>query len=367
MTNEKKFVAIPNRVFAFESNSFLTNDEIEVFYQLCVNATARNPRLAKVNVALLNDIIEFDISNSSRSKKRVRDALLCLQEKGYIKMAFSDSGLKNTTYLEVSLPAPTDQLYKEKVKSGSWTYMGFTKVTDEMYERAETIDQLKVLIYVDWRSFSQAEEEVKYAISYKEWEAVLGVSHATAVNIIKDCEREGLIYVKHGQYYTTLDGQVRQETNEYSIKEPSERKPVDLAKQLELSSHFESLRQKSSERRKHNWFDIDAYINEDDMYIFLTTSCSVLKESAERRSGNIRQSGKGQSLDDALAKAQNRIEREEKDRRLQQQRDEEELAKMEERLDREHVYGNRNHQVNDMSFLFEAEDQKRNDDDLPFL
>jgi hypothetical protein len=113
---------------------------------------------------------------------------------------------------------------------------------------------------------------------------------------------------------------------------------------------------------------MDAYINEDDMYILLTTNCSILKDSAEKRSSNISQSKKGKiSIDDATHKAQKRLEREERERRLQQQRDEEELEKWEEEQAREHVYSTRKRQANDFSFLFEGKEQKQQEDDLPFL
>ncbi|QGS68704.1 hypothetical protein CV093_10170 [Oceanobacillus sp. 143] len=86
-----------------------------------------------------------------------------------------------------------------------------------MYTKSNTIEQFKVLIYVKWRSFSNSKKKQSYAISYREWESVLKVSHQTAVKIIEQCCEDGLIKKERGEYYTNCDGEIRQETNKYQI------------------------------------------------------------------------------------------------------------------------------------------------------
>jgi hypothetical protein len=361
MKKEKElFVAIPNCMFAFDSDFFVTNEELIVFYQLAYNVTARNPKVSKVNIELLNSLIEFDKSNPSRGKQKIKDALLGLHEKGYINIRFSDSKLKNATFIEARLPDLAEPIYANEITSGSWTYKGFTGVTHDMYERASTIEQLKVLIYVKWRSFSNIEKKVNYAISFQEWESVLDVSHTTAIKIIESCVTDGLIAKQRGQYYMTFDGQTRQETNKYKVIEEVAEKPLDIAKEINTRIKSIELDDKSTESRSHNWFNNDSYINEDDCYVYLTTTCNVLNEHAIRRINGVRKNNNGrQIIDNLLKKAEIRIQRERKDEKLRKERAERELIELMELEQRTLIKSTKKRYKDDISLFLDDEPVKR--------
>lgn len=330
------FVAIPNRMFAFDTEYFTTKEELIVFYQLGLHVTARDPRISIVNIELLNAELELDRSHPTRGKKKIEQALLGLHDKGYIKMTFSGTKLKYTTHLTVKLPEMSDPVYTHEITSGSWKYKGFVEVTDDMFVRTKNIDQFKVLIYVKWRSFLYSKDKLKYAISYMEWESVLDVSHATAVKIIDDCVKEGLI-VKHvGQYYTTLGGEPRQETNRYDVKEEKEQNNLDIVKAVNVVLHSDELNGKTIEKRKHQWFIMDSRINVDDMVVYLTTDCSVLKEHAEKRITGISKNENGkESMESLIRKAHQTIRKEEVEKKLQDKRGLEKMAEMKELWERE--------------------------------
>jgi len=154
-----------------------------------------------------------------------------------------------------------------------------------------------VLIYVKWR------EGINYAISYSEWEQVLGVSHTTAVKILKECSLNGMIVKERGQYYLNSNGETRQETNKYKINTVPDKKP-DEEKELNTKVKSWSSKNITSEERDSNWFKtgVESKLEYNDMYIYLTTKCNVLKEHAQKRINGLNNSEGGQNLVESLMK-----------------------------------------------------------------
>ncbi|MGG1400169.1 hypothetical protein ABE288_20455 [Bacillus salipaludis] len=351
------FVAIPNRMFAFETECYATNEELMVFYQLGILVTARNPRVAIANIELLNSELEFDRSNQSRGKQKVREALLSLHDKGYIILTFSDSKLKNNTHITVELPdTKSDPIYTQEILSGSWKYKGFTEVTHDMFDRSRTIDQFKVLIYVKWRSFSNTKDRIEYAISFQEWASILKVTHATANKLIDGCVEDGLIVKHSGQYYTTFDGKIRQETNRYVVKEEEEQKPFDIIKEVNISLHYDNLKVKSKEKRKHNWFTPNSKINDNDVYVYKTTNCLYLREHAKKRIDAISMNENGKKMiENFFEKANQRLKKEEQEKKVQEERDKEMVAQFEDDRFRKWKY-KKTKASNDISDILSYED-----------
>ena len=306
---EEKYVQIPNKMFAFATEYYATSDELFVFYHIGRIVQARNPYLVLTSIDMLHTITILDYGNPSRGKSRVKKALHGLQDKGYIKLTFEGS-LKNSSLVEITLPSSDDKIYKESVKSGSWTYYGYTEVRDSLLEKAENIEQIKVLIYVEWR---QGIKDIDYAVSYTEWEQVLGVSHTTAVKILKECTQKGMIVKKRGQYYLDSNGETRQETNQYMINTAPEKEP-DFEKEFNFTVKSLNSRVNTSEERDSNWFKTgnESKLDANDMYIYLTTKCSLFKEHAEKRINGLNNSGDGgQNLVTSLMKKANeRLDRE---------------------------------------------------------
>jgi hypothetical protein len=300
--NEEKFVAMPNCMFAFDTEFYVTDEEFLLFYYLGTIVQVRNPQLVLTNIELLTSImVSFD-SNSSRRKSKIKKALLSLESKGYISITHTSSEIKNTTSLEICLIDLKHPIYTNSVQSGAWTYKGFTQITENMCSSVENGKQLKIISYVSWRS------KIDYAISYNEWEQVLDVSHQTAINLISECQKKGLIIKHRGDYYITASGEIRQETNSYEINNKKSTE-FNLAKEINTFAKSETKSMMSIETRPNNWFETgdESWLTENDFYIYLTSKCSVLKEHAAKRIAGIQKSvGGAQKIKNKMEKAKKR-------------------------------------------------------------
>ncbi|MCQ6264517.1 hypothetical protein M1K46_02400 [Fictibacillus sp. WQ 8-8] len=321
------FVQIPNKMFAFGSEYFVTNDELLVYYHLAVNVSARDTKKVITNIELLHSMIELEKSNKTRGKNRIRVALLNLKNKGYIQFNCLDSALKNTSYLEVRLFNTDNSIFVDKVRCSNWTYYGFTEITHEFYVKANNPEQFKVLIYTKWRSFINSDKPSNYRISYDEWESILNVSHQTAVKIIKSCVENGLIIKERGQYYLDSIGKPKQQTNKYTLNKESNNGKGSASLVEEVSE--------STENRSHQWFTRNSILNVNDMYIYLTTDCETLKQLAAKRIEGISKSSNGkQSMEKLMNEAQAKINRDGIDAKLVQLQEEEQRKEIIEELSR---------------------------------
>ncbi|MEK4346726.1 hypothetical protein [Paenibacillus sp. FSL P4-0184] len=297
------YVAIPNRMFAHETEYFTTNDEYLVFYHIGTLVSARNPNLAHLNIELLNSIIMLDENNLPRGKNRIKVALLGLHSKNYINLDFKDDKLKYNTMLDIFFPNTEHPIYTEAVESGGSKYKGFTAVTDDMFYSTNSVIELKVLTYVEWRS------KISYSIAYSEWECVLDVCHQTAVNIISDCNNKGLIKKHRGDYFTTSSGDIRQETNKY-YRKSIEQEPIFEKKENTVLKLMKSSSE-STETRLHKWFS-DEFLDENDMYVYITTTCDLIKKQAKKRIDAISKNASGKPrMDKLLKRANEKLKKEE--------------------------------------------------------
>lgn len=309
MSMNNPFVAFPMKMYAYETKYFASDDEFLVFFHIGRLVSARNPLIAFVNVELLHPMIQFDRTNDSRNKKRILNAILGLQSKNYIKIEQPEQDAKNTTLLTITLPHVEDSIYTSVVYSGGSKYSGFTPVTDTMFGMADTVKELKVLIYTDWRG------KINYSVSYREWADVLGVSSQTAVNLIESCREKGFISKHRGDYYKADDGSIRQETNRYFVKHSV---GGDWNPDKEMNTALKSMKSKqnSTETRPHKWFTKD-FIVENDMYVYLTTKCDVLKEHAKSRINGVSTSPSGKEIMEKLrTKTMKKIEQHQQIRRV---------------------------------------------------
>ncbi|WP_339181825.1 hypothetical protein [Paenibacillus sp. FSL R5-0701] len=288
---KEPYVPIPMKMFAYETHYFASDDEFLVFFHIGRLVSARNPLVAIVNVELLHSIIQFDKTNDSRNKKRIVNAILGLQSKGYINID-PISDLKYTTYLEITLPHLDNNIYTTPVYSGGSNYRGYLSATDTMFTKTDSAREFKVLIYTAWR------QNIKYSIPFSEWASVLGISSQTAVTLIETCREKGIISKQRGEYYTKPDGSIRQETNRYSVQTKN-KDEWNSNKEMNKALKSMSSEQKSFETRTHNWFT-DKYLDKDDMYVYLTTKCEILEEHALARIKGISKSPSGKAKMDKL-------------------------------------------------------------------
>ncbi|MEK4245288.1 hypothetical protein MKZ20_08085 [Psychrobacillus sp. FSL K6-2684] len=345
---EENYVQIPNKMFAFDTEYYATNDELFIYYHLGKIVQARNPILILTSIDMLNELTILDQSNLSRGKSRIKNALLGLQAKGYISFE-CDVPLKNTSLIKVYLPNKEDKVFKEKVKSGSWTYYGYTEVRESLLAKAEKIEHIKVLIYVKWR---EGIKGIEYAISYSEWEKVLGVSHSTAVKLLNECSQKGMIVKHRGDYYITANGETRQETNRYKVRPDVVSGKFDLQKEVNTIVNSVDLEIKSSEKRKSNWFKTgeESKLHVNDFYIYLTTECTILKTHAKKRIEGLKKSETGlQFYIHTMSKAQEKISLETRDKLIEKVKDEQMMLDMLDDLERPTVSWKQQTNKNDLS------------------
>ncbi|WP_336882265.1 hypothetical protein [Priestia koreensis] len=305
MSKKPQYVSIPNKAFAFETDYYLENDELLVYYHVCCCVSARNPLLTLINVDMLSELITFQDNNTARKKKRIRDAVVNLHEKGYFSLSTKEEKIKNSTLLNIHLFHDKTPLFELKVRSGSWNYKGYTQIYDEEFNRVSTPEEFKVLIYTKLRSFENLKEDkCKYAISFFEWASVLKVTHATAVKIINQCVENKIIIKHSGEYYLTTLGKVRQDTNKYELKTETEFE--DSEHEVETQAPDDDIYvkeyHKSTEQSTHGWFykKSNYRLTPNDMVVYFTTECNVLKKHAEKRIRAVSKSSKGKAAMDNL-------------------------------------------------------------------
>jgi hypothetical protein len=290
VTREMKkgnYVQIPNKIFAFDSEYFMTNDELSVYFMLCRMVSARNHQKVECNIELINSKIDFRYSDESKNKNIIKKALTGLHEKKYIILSFSDDKLNNNTLLSVYIA----KIYSEVVMSGNLKFKGYTEVYDDMYDACKgNIQHLKVLIYVDWRS------QIGFDIPLSQWEKVLDVSNKTAVKILDECITAKIINKERGQYYVE-NGKPRQETNSYSVVSEEDREIKEdikpsFTKKVNTMVNASMRREESNEQRSHKLFGNDK-LNGNDYFVWITTECPILKEHGNKRFNAIANKSEG--------------------------------------------------------------------------
>ncbi|GGA11903.1 hypothetical protein GCM10008018_66210 [Paenibacillus marchantiophytorum] len=300
--SNEKFVKTPMRMLAYASPSYATDDEIAVYYEIVYHASARDVSISNVNVDLLYARLQWDSKSISRGKKRIIDALAGLSQKGFISIDCNGEEIKATTYLVIRTPRNRSKLFDEKVVSDGTVYTGWTPVTELIMKIAKADEKnigqrLKVLTYVLWRN------NIQYAVSFDEWANVLKVSPSTAKRIIKSLKGEGIIKVKSGVYYTDDYGNVRQEINQYSVNDEPEAdedgyKPTITQRHSKLMKVADLLMATTDRRmtKRINLFEYGSELSEDDMYIYLTTECLLVKEWGKKRFNAISKNASGKEM-----------------------------------------------------------------------
>ncbi|WP_195536195.1 hypothetical protein [Bacillus paralicheniformis] len=212
MIEKQFYVMFPLKMFSYENKGFIDKNETDallVFFILGKLSNFHERTLTFCNVEMLESQLEFDPKNKQRSKKRVGDALLVLESKGYIKMTY-EGELTKAPLIEVE----TIQEHEDSVSGGS-TFSGYVKVFENVFQLADSDGKLfKILVYTLWR------QNIDYSISYKEWSKVLGIAESTTKRVLKEYKEQGKIVVQNGSYYRDERGQVKQEMNKYSVPIP---------------------------------------------------------------------------------------------------------------------------------------------------
>lgn len=292
---EEKFVRIPLKMFAYGTEHYVTDDEIAVYYELGFHCWGRDVSVSNINVELLHARLEWH-----NGKNRIIEALSGLRTKNYI--AYNCDDVKAITYLTINMPRVKSKLYEDKVKVGGTTYTAWEGINETIMnackqDKANTGRRLKVLTYVLWRS------KIGYRIAYEEWENVLQVSESTAKRLIKRLKEEGLINVVSGKYYTDLFGNVRQEINKYDVtkskvEDENSYKPTETEKHRKMMKVAELLLKTTDERvhKRTNLLEYGSTLDVEDMVIYMTTECLIVKKIGKERYNAISKSLEGREM-----------------------------------------------------------------------
>lgn len=309
------YVEIPNKMFAYETEFYVDEYELYIYYIVAKNVLAWDTKCTRTSIDLLYQLIGLYDTNESRAKKKIKESLLKLKDKGYFEFE-CPSSFKNSKLLTINLFDNNSEIFTKKISTDHSNYLGYTKVDEELIKRANNLYQIKILTYIVWR------KGIEYSISYAEWASVLGVSDTTAKQMIARACEENLITKKRGKYYLNAEGEPRQQMNSYSVKE-QKNKTINSNKEENIKMRDAGAKLVCSEKRKHNWYDSNSKINEDDVYIYLTSESSVLKERAEKRMNAISQASPGGNsmISEFIRKANQRIHNDEMVGRLEEVND----------------------------------------------
>lgn len=281
--------------FAYSSQYKLTQDEFYIYCYLYTNRTYEEYVLTSVD--LIHQTLNISFSNKeSSNKKIIMNCLLNLKQKGII--SFEADQFKNNTALHIT----------------------FNEIEAKGYEG---------ISYEKFRSFKNATDCYIYfcvaryqklngfEASYNDWVSVLNVSRKTAIEIIEDVCKRGIIYKEIGRYTDEeiRSNQKKQEKNRYYIQKVEQKENVANKSATSSKETVQTVQENDitnanneQEQREHNWYVKGSQLTANDLYIYLTTNDEKLKKQAEARINAISKNEKGKYIvKSLLGKAQEKV------------------------------------------------------------
>lgn len=212
--NKNSFGVIPNRMFAWGTSSWCSNDEKMVYLELWFSqlisemGESTDNKVITTNIDMLTHRLDWrTASRESIGYNRVVNSLNSLRNKGYIIFKGEDLSTRNLkTFDIIILGMDYDTVVEINVdwSEKSRRFQGYSKLmADEYNMLKEDKYDLTLYLYAKWR------ENVGYKISYCEWANVLGVSERHVKRIISTTE---VLTKVQGQFNKELS---KNETNSY--------------------------------------------------------------------------------------------------------------------------------------------------------
>lgn len=247
-TKEPKFVGFPIKMYAFEHEGLFVvqKDENAFMLYFLLGVQSQNywnwGRLETTVVTLSK---QLPLKNKeSDNRKEIRRLLQVLHNKSWIKINMNDDSLEYDSLLTINMVDLGSPYVMDVVCSQNYKHTGWLKVTQEMFDACRgNARHLRAMVYAEWRMFRNQENEGEYRISLNEWEKVMGISHATAVKLVKELNDLDLVHKERGAMYQDENGQPKRETNLYTVvseEERQERNEVDKNEQYS-SEHQENI------------------------------------------------------------------------------------------------------------------------------
>lgn len=305
---KEKFVRIPMKMFAYGTEHYVTDDEIAVYYELGYHCWGRDVSISHINVELLHARLKWN-----NGKNRIIKALSGLKTKNYIFYNCDD--VKATSYLTVNMPKERSKLFEEevvvdeKLKLTGWTGITESIMNICKQDKVKTGQRLKVITYIMWRANLKKTCDFTYRISFPEWANVLQMTERQANRVIDSLKRGKIIRVTSGAFYYDNNNLIRQEINKYDVPElkaedDSDYKPTMLDKKRKVAAVAELLLNTIDERVKvrSNLFEYGSTLSVEDMVIYLTTECKLVKEYGVKRFNSLSKTESGKAMVESWTK-----------------------------------------------------------------
>lgn len=282
------FIKCYNSFADYSSQYKLTQDEFYIYCYLYTNRTYEEYVL--ISVDLIHQTLNISFSNKeSSNKKIIMNCLLNLKQKGII--SFEADQFKNNTALHITFN-------EIEVK-------GYEGISYEKFRSFKNATDCYIYFCV-----ARYQKLNGFEASYNDWASVLNVSRKTAIEIIEDVCKRGIIHKEIGGYTDEeiRSNQKKQEKNRYYIQKV-EQKEKDVAKQVTTSSKetVQTVQENNTtntnneqEQREHNWYVKGSQLTANDFYIYLTTNDEKLKKQAEARINAISKNEKGKYIVESL-------------------------------------------------------------------
>lgn len=253
----KLFVKVKNEAFTIGAENKLNEKELFLFVYLWTERNYKGETKTTYDM-LMHEINLFDDGNANRIKKKIKDVVKALQEKGYINVK------EISKYIKITFNEPNDN---------------FTKIEFDEFERFE--EPLDLYIYACVKRWQNGYAQY----SYSTWADLLERSQSRTKVIIKEAVEKGVIYKLEGAYTNTnVEGrkQKKQETNTYSVKPlVSEKEQSQVEDKPVVDESKQDKKQPLSASDFNfdtgNWFEENTFPNVDELETYLWQ-----KEKAEQ-------------------------------------------------------------------------------------
>lgn len=283
------FIKCYNSFADYSSQYKLTQDEFYIYCYLYTNRTYEEYVLTSVD--LIHQTLNIFFSNKeSSNKKIIMNCLLNLKQKGII--SFEADQFKNNTALYITF---------REIEA-----KGFEGISYEKFRSFKNATDCYIYFCV-----ARYQKLNGFEASYNEWANVLDVSRKTAIEIIENVCKRGIIYKKIGEYTDEeiRSNQKKQEKNRYYIQKVEQKENVANKSATSSKENVQTVQENDitnanneQEQREHNWYVKGSQLTANDFYIYLTTNDEKLKKQAEARINAIKKNEKGKYVVESLLK-----------------------------------------------------------------